>query len=170
MVTRFKYRLIIFASIFALLFAVLFVQLGNLTLNQGGAISSASESKTTRTQTIDGERGSILDTNGIPLAYDERSYDVEFLRDPSRTTYTDKAYYTDIIINTIKIIEDNDGKVIDTFNIVRRPGGEYEFDFGDVNEEAFQKRHENSGTGTGYPRACRTKRLVRFCRYGRKHS
>ena len=143
MVTRFKYRLIIFASIFALLFAVLFVQLGNLTLNQGGAISSASESKTTRTQTIDGERGSILDTNGIPLAYDERSYDVEFLRDPSRTTYTDKAYYTDIIINTIKIIEDNDGKVIDTFNIVRRPGGEYEFDFGDVNEEAFQKRHEN---------------------------
>ena len=143
MVSRFKYRLIVICSIIAVLFAVMILQLGSLALDQGSSLSDESSSRTTRTQYIDGERGSILDTNGIPLAYDERSYNVEFLRDPTRNTYTDKAYYTDIIVKTIDIIEENGGAVIDTFNIIKNARGEFEFYFGDVSEEVSETRHEN---------------------------
>ena len=91
MVKKFKNRFIALILLVSVVFTIMSVQLGNLTLGQGAQLSSESESKTLRTLSVDGVRGSILDVNGVPLAYDQSSYDVEFLRDPEKSTYTDRA-------------------------------------------------------------------------------
>lgn len=143
MVKKFKNRFIALILLVSVVFTIMSVQLGNLTLGQGAQLSSESESKTLRTLSVDGVRGSILDVNGVPLAYDQSSYDVEFLRDPEKSTYTDRAYYTDIIIKTIDIIEKNGGKLIDTFNIIQNDDGSFSFDFGNISQEAYDKRLAN---------------------------
>ena len=140
---KFKYRFIIAIILVVALMTTLIAQAANLTLVQGADYSSESESRITRTIAVDGARGSIVDCNGVPLAYDESSYNVEFLRDTAKKTYTDRAYYTDIIIETIELIEENGGETIDTFNIVRDENGNFDFDFGDISQEAKEKRIKN---------------------------
>ena len=54
--------------------------------------SSVSATKILRSVSVDGARGDITDVNGIPLAYDQTSYDVQVLRDPSKNTYTDRSH------------------------------------------------------------------------------
>lgn len=124
------------------LFIVLFVQLVQLMLVNGEEYAAMSGTLKQREISIPGARGSILDRNGLPLAYDEKSYNVQFYRDPTTSTETDRAYYTSIIIETIDIIEKNDGEMIDTFVIKHDDAtDEYVFDWGIENEE-FQKSRE----------------------------
>jgi penicillin-binding protein 2 len=102
-----------------------------------------SEDKKVRELTLKGSRGQIMDITGIPLAYDQSSFDVEFTRDPSKSTNTDKAYYTDVLIKAIDVIERNGGQVIDTFSIKKGDDGGFYFDFGITNPEDVAKREEN---------------------------
>ncbi len=134
-------RFLIFGVVFALLIVVIFIQLIKLTLVQGATFAKELGKLSTRTVTETGARGSILDRNGLPLAYDVKSYNVRFYKDPLKSTSTDRAYYTGIIMNAIKIIEQNNGKVIDTFAIkYSEETGGYYFDFGITNEKAIAKR------------------------------
>ena len=80
-----------------------------------------------------------MDKNGIPLAYDEKSYNVQFTKDPTKTTYEDRAYYTDILMRAIDIIELNGGKTINTFSISRNAEGKFVFDFKTENAEVAKK-------------------------------
>lgn len=127
----------------AAIFLVVAVQLSNLTLAQAESLSMRSEDRKTRTLTLKGSRGQILDSSGIPLAYDQSSYDVEFTRDPSRNTTTDRAYYTDVLTKAIELIESGGSEIIDTFNIIRDDDGTYKFDFGVTNPDAVARREEN---------------------------
>jgi len=143
MFAKLKNRYIIFSIVAFVMFAVLVLQLFSLTILNGAYYSEQSQTKKTRSITLTGQRGSIFDKNGIPLAYDEKSYNVEFYKDPAKSASSDKAHYTDIILNTIKIIEKNGGKVIDTFNIKKNSKGEFYFDFGITDKDAKTKREKN---------------------------
>ena len=137
-------RFIAFGVIAVSMFVLLFVQLIQLTLVKGEEYAAALSELDQRTISVSGARGSILDRNGLPLAYDEKSYDVQFYRDPTKNSETDRAYYTGIIIDTIKIVEENGGKTVDTFAIqYNEETGEYDFDWGITDAEAMQRREAN---------------------------
>lgn len=140
---KFKVRFIIAIIVVVSLCVSLITQVGALTLTQGDELSSVSATKILRSVSVDGARGDITDANGIPLAYDQTSYDVQVLRDPSKNTYTDRAYFTDIFMKAINIIEKNGGKIIDTFNIIRDENGDFKFNFGDISQDASEKREKN---------------------------
>ncbi len=130
MLKKLRTRFIACFVIIAFVFVIVGVQLVNLTMAQSDTLTTQSEDRTVRKLTLKGSRGQILDNTGIPLAYDQSSYNVEFTRDPSKNTTTDRAYYTDILIQAIQMIEENDGTVIDSFSIVRKDDGSFAFDFG----------------------------------------
>ncbi len=143
MLSKLKNRFIICFILIAVLFVAVGAQLSNLTMAQSDTLTVQSEDRKVRTLTVKGARGQIMDITGIPLAYDQSSYDVEFTRDPAKNTTTDKAYYTDVLIKTIGLIEENEGTIIDTFNIVRGQDGVFGFDFGVTDPEAVRAREEN---------------------------
>lgn len=137
-------RFIIFGALVLALFIVLFIQLFQLMLVNGEEYAAMSGALKQREISISGARGSILDRNGLPLAYDEKSYNVQFYRDPTKNTETDRAYYTSVILDAIDIVEKNNGEIIDTF-VIRHDGktDEYYFDWGITNEENQQSREQN---------------------------
>lgn len=150
-------RFLIFGVVFALLFSVLFVQLIKLTLVQGASFAGEMGKLSKRTVTESGARGSIFDRNGLPLAYDVKSYNVRFYKNPLKSSATDRAYYTRIIMDAIKIIERNGGKIIDTFAIkYNDETGGYYFDFGIKNEEAIAKREKNWLSNMYIPKSTKT--------------
>lgn len=135
-------RFIVFAVLIMGLFLTLVIQLAKLTVVEGERYQAMATKLDKREITVSGARGSILDRNGLPLAYDEKSYNVQFYRDPMKRSET--AYYTAIIIDTIKIIEENGGQTVDTFAIrYDEKTDEYDFDWGDIKEEFEAKREEN---------------------------
>ncbi len=146
MLKKLRSRFLIIFVLISVMFLAAGAQLSNLTMAQSDELTVQSEDRKVRTLPVKGSRGQILDITGIPLAYDQSTYDVEFTRDPSKNTTTDKAYYTDVLIRTISLIEENDGEIIDTFNIVRGEDGTFSFDFGLPSvgyEEAMAKRELN---------------------------
>lgn len=143
MVEKLKSRFFICMAVIAVVFIVIAVQLYDITVTQGGELTVKSEDRTVRTLNLKGSRGQITDITGIPLAYDQSSYNVEFTRDATRNSTTDRAYYTDILIRTIDIIEEKGETVIDTFSIIRNSDGTFAFYFGDITEDAHKKREEN---------------------------
>ncbi|MEG0257433.1 MAG: penicillin-binding transpeptidase domain-containing protein [Christensenella sp.] len=143
MFKKFKNRFFVGMAIILALFIMLGAGLGNLTLKEGVKLTTASEDKKVRTLSVKGTRGQITDVTGIPLAYDESSYDIRFIKDPSKNSTTDKAYYTDILIETIGIIEQSGGATIDTFNLKRAADGSFAFDFGITDEKAIADREAN---------------------------
>ncbi len=143
MLKKLKNRFFAGLAVIVALFIFLLVGLGNLTLAQGGDLTTLSENKKVRTLNLKGSRGQITDVTGIPLAYDQSSYDIQFVKDPSRNSTTDKSYFTNILDQTIALIEQNGGKTIDTFAIKRQDDGTFAFDFGITDPEAVAKREEN---------------------------
>lgn len=112
----------------------------NLTVLQGAENDAKSTSRKTRTITLQAQRGKILDSSGLPLAYDRRSYNVTFSRDPYQTGESWRAKYTDIIIKTIDIVEKNGSSVVDSFVIRKDENGEFYFYWGVTDEEAVKAR------------------------------
>ncbi len=140
---NFRNRFFVYGAVTAVLFIVLLVQMIQLMVVKGEEYAAKVTALTERKITISGARGSILDRNGLPLAYDQKAFNVQFYRDPTKNTETDRAYYTATIIETINIIEKNGGKTIDTFAIYYdETKDEYYFDFGITNEENIAKREK----------------------------
>ena len=137
-------RFIIFGVIILGLFILLFVQLIQLTLVKGDEYAAMSEELKTREIRVSGARGSIFDRNGLPLAYDQKSYNVQFKKNQNRNSEVDRAYYTGIIIESIDIIEHNGGKTIDSFAIRYDSDiGEYYFDWDVTDPKARALREAN---------------------------
>lgn len=135
-------RFIVFAVLILGLFLTLVIQLAKLTVVEGEMYEAMATELDEREITVSGARGSILDRNGLPLAYDEKSYNVQFYRDPMKSSET--AYYTAIIIDTINIIEENGGQTVDTFAIRYDEGtDEYSFYWGDIDPKFMPRREEN---------------------------
>ena len=145
-----KNRFIVFGGVAVALFVVLLVQLIQLMLVRGAGLAAEASKLEVNTISISGARGSILDRNGLPLAYDQKAFNVQFYRDPTKNTEVDRAYYTSIIIETIGIVERNGGSTIDTFAVfLDEDTGEYYFDFG-ITEEGFVERREENWRSNMY--------------------
>ena len=144
-----KNRFFLMLVIILLSLVLLGVSLANASLGDGKGIYAEEETvapqlETERTITLKGTRGKILDINGQPLAYNQPSYNVEFLReDVNRRSAEYRPLYTEMMIKTVDLIERHGGKTIDSFPILRNENGEYVFDWGTQNEESAEKREVN---------------------------
>lgn len=143
-------RFIIFALVVFLLMSVLIERLYALTVMQGAEYSSQAQRESVSKIVLRGKRGTIYDRNGLVLAYDETSYNVEFLRDGNNRTDYDSAVYTESLLEAISIIEANGGETIDTSYIKRSEDGEFYYDWGSENERTITSRYRNFCNACGF--------------------
>ncbi len=132
---------------FILAFAVLVFSLADLQFVHSAEYDTASAVKHTRTLKIEGARGKILDTNGIPLAQDEVSYNLEFYREYNLKS--EREMYTDSIIFALELMNKYGRDIEPSFSISKKDNGEYAFSWGDVDGETAQKR-ENTWRSNFY--------------------
>ena len=123
-------RFITVMVIILLMFSVLIVRLFDLQVISYEDNLASAEKKKTKTINSQGNRGSIMDSNSLTLAYDKQIYNVKFYRDPnfvpSETdaegrTLSQYQVYTSAIIDVIDIVEKNGGKMDTAFSMVRDP-------------------------------------------------
>ena len=70
-------RSLICLGAFVMAFVVLIVTLFDMQILNGSSYANSAVTRKTRTLTVPGTRGKILDSNGIPLAVDEKIYKIE---------------------------------------------------------------------------------------------
>lgn len=140
---RLRNRYFIIGVLLVILFGLLIAQLGRLTLSEGQEYYSKSEERKQRTITLKGQRGRILDRNGLLLAFNQKSFDIQFFRDPAKRTDADRALYTEAIMKTIEIVEKSGGRTVDTFAIRRNDQNEYAFVWDVTSEAAVAAREKN---------------------------
>ena len=133
-------RTIILVLIILAMFLGMAGKLAYMQLWQNDTYIAMADERSTKTYALYGNRGTIYDCNMIPLAYDRASYNVTFYRDPSMTSGSNRAAYTQSIIRAIEIIEQNGKKVELEFWLKRDENNEWVFDTGAATEEADRKR------------------------------
>ena len=101
-----------------------------------------ADERSTKTYALYGKRGTIYDCNMIPLAYDRSSYNVTFYRDPSMTSGSNRATFTQSIIRAIQIIEQHGKSVNLEFWLERGEDGKWRFNTGASSAEADEKRQK----------------------------
>lgn len=117
-------RFLIVAALMICMMVALVYRLGTLTIAEGQTWSEEAAGRKVRSIAVKGERGRILDRNGVVLAYSETCYNVEFLRDADNRTDYDSAVYTESLIKAIDIIERSGGTTIDTSYLAMDENGE----------------------------------------------
>ncbi len=125
---------------FVVAFIILACTLADLQLIRSDELKEASAVKKTRTLKIEGTRGKILDSNGIPLAQDEVSYNLEFYREYS--LISEREMYTNSIIFALELFKKYDRDIAATFAITKNDQGEYVFSWGNVDEATAKKRED----------------------------
>lgn len=141
MFTKFRRRYFAFLTVILVMFGVLIAQYYHLMLGSTTEETAAVADTGVKSISVKGMRGSILDVNGIPLAYNEASYNIEFIYDVTKKASSDYANYTQIFLQTIELVEKNGGDIIDTFLIARDDEtGAFGFDVGDIPDTARAKR------------------------------
>ena len=118
---QFKGRYIAFAVFIALVLGAFVVRLFDMQFVHGEENLTAEQEFSRKTVRLTGPRGKIVDTNGLPLAYNKTSYNVDFVRDPYQKGETYREAYTKGIIKAIDIIEKNGGKTISIASIRSSP-------------------------------------------------
>jgi len=140
------WRLGLLCFIFFALFGLIIWRMNSMVRTQGDAYAETAASKSTKSITLYGMRGTIYDTNMNPLAYDRLSYNVTFYRDPSRTNAADRAKYTQILLDVIKLVESNGKSTVNDFWMRKDEHGQWVFAAGAATEtaEASRKRSWSS--------------------------
>ena len=119
-------RTILMGLIVLGMFAAMLGKLAVMQVVQQDDYIAMAEERSTKTYALYGNRGTIYDCNMIPLAYDRSSYNVTFYRDPSLTSGSNRAAYTQSIIRAIEIIEQNGKKVDLEFWLERDENGKWQ--------------------------------------------
>ena len=119
-------RYLVFIVLLILVFTLMFGQLASLQLVHSADYAAQVASKSTRTVSIVGKRGTIYDRNMTVLAYDRESYNVQFYRDPDRNTQADREAYTMVIYELIMLIESNGNSTVDEFWLSRDENGKWQ--------------------------------------------
>ena len=123
-------RMLLLSGILVFVFMAFFVRLNYMIRVVGDNYSSRAESRSTKAITMYGRRGTIFDTNMVPLAYDRNSYNVTFYRDPTRNSDADRLAYTQTLINVIKLVESNGKACVNDFWLKKDEDGIWRFDSG----------------------------------------
>ncbi|MDD4796990.1 MAG: penicillin-binding transpeptidase domain-containing protein [Eubacteriales bacterium] len=148
---NFAKRYIVVGAVFSAIFLVLVGRLFFMQYQQGDVYALQASNKKTQTIRLVGERGRILDSNGMPLAYNTVSYTVQFVRDSTKRSEADIINYTNIISRTIDIVEKHGGSTVTDLNIRRQADGSFAFYFGDdISDELFAKREDSWRKNMGF--------------------
>lgn len=113
-----------------------------MIFNNSDAYASRASSKSTKTITVYGKRGTIYDHNMVPLAYDETSYDVTFYRDPTKSSEADRSNYTQVLIDVIRLIESNGKTTVNDFWMKKDEDGIWRFNSGSSSEAVERSREK----------------------------
>ena len=73
----YKSRVLILSLVLALIFGAVFYRLQDMIVVKSDAYSARAATKSTKTITVYGKRGTIYDTNMVPLAYDETNWNYD---------------------------------------------------------------------------------------------
>jgi len=113
-----------------------------LQLVEGAQYFESAQDQNRREIRITGTRGKILDTHGTPLAYMQKAYDVQFVKDPTRSGAADRKAYTEVILKTIRLIRENGGTVVNDGAITMDDAGNFVFSWGVTNPESMASREK----------------------------
>ena len=133
-------RMVYFCLGLLAVFAAIFLRMDYMVRAKGDTYSETAASKSTKTIKLYGMRGTIYDANMTPLAYNRRSYNVTFYRNPSLTSDADRANYTQILISVIQLIESNGKSTVNDFWMKKDENGHWYFDSGAISEAAEATR------------------------------
>ena len=122
--------MLLLSGILVLVFAAFIVRINYMIRQRGEAYAERAESRSAKTITLYGMRGTIYDTNMVPLAYDRRSYNVTFYRDPLRNSEADRLAYTKTLAEVIRLIESNGKTTVNDFWLKKDENGVWHFDSG----------------------------------------
>ena len=146
-----KFRFGFFIFVIFGMFAVLVSGLVELQLTDTDYYAQKAESGRTKTITLKGKRGNIMDAESVILANDEYIFNVTFYKDSATVSKAAYRMYTNAIIDTIKIIENNGGSMAINFNIQRNEEtGEWEFNFGSGVSDAVLATRERQWRSNNY--------------------
>ena len=123
----YRNRVLIVCLVLVLAFTAVFFRLDSLMIDGQEASTARASSRSTKTLSVTGMRGTIYDVNMTPLAYDRRSYNVTFYRDPSRSSAEDRKGYTRSILKTIQLVESNGKSTITEFWLKKDENGVWRF-------------------------------------------
>lgn len=126
-------RMLLLSGILVLVFTAFIVRINFMIRNNGETYAERAESRSAKTITLYGMRGTIYDTNMVPLAYDRRSYNVTFYRDPLRNSEADRLAYTKTLAEVIRLIESNGKTTVNDFWLKKDENGVWHFDSGSDN-------------------------------------
>jgi len=119
-------RIYIMIGLFVILASILIYRIFYLQIINGESYLENFTYQTTKEITIPSSRGNIFDCNGKLLAYNELAYSVT-IQDLYESSSSKNENLNDTIFRIIQMIEANDDKIINDFNIVLNDNGSYEF-------------------------------------------
>ena len=123
-------RMLLLSGILVLVFAAFLVRINVMIRSRGDTYAERAQTRSAKTLTLYGMRGTIYDTNMVPLAYDRRSYNVTFYRDPLRNNDADRLAYTQTLADVIKLIESNGKSTVNDLWLKKDEEGVWHFDSG----------------------------------------
>ncbi len=138
-------RYISLAVILLLVFGAMAMRLYRLQVVDNADYVEQAASKSTKTISLTGMRGTIYDADMIPIAYDSRSYNVQFYRDPSKTSTAARKAYTQSIYETILLIESNGKTTLDPateFWLKRDENGNWVWNFNTTSDSVAEVREK----------------------------
>ena len=130
----YKNRVLIVCLVLLIAFTAVFFRLDSLMIDGQEASTARASSRSTKTLSVTGMRGTVYDVNMTPLAYDRRSYNVTFYRDPSRSSEEDRKGYTRSILKTIQLVESNGKSTITEFWLKKDENGVWRFSTNSTSE------------------------------------
>lgn len=135
-------QMLIVVAVIVAMGCAIFFRMRSMILTDGDSYAATAESKSTKTMAVYGMRGTVYDTNMVPLAYNRRSFDITFYRDPSKSNAEYRANYTQVIIKTIELVESMGKSTIDEFWMKKGEDGVWYFDTGSGSETIEARRKE----------------------------
>ena len=136
----YKNRVLMVCLVLVIAFTAVFFRLNNMMIDNQDASTARASSRSTKTLSIYGMRGTIYDVNMTPLAYDRLSYNVTFYRDPSQSSAEYRQAYTRSILETIRLIESNGKSTITEFWMSKDENGVWRFDGGSSSQSVNETR------------------------------
>ncbi len=133
-------RIAMLAGILALVFCAMFVRMYGMIVKNSDRYTARATTQASKTITTYGKRGTIYDTNMVPLAYDETSWNVTFYRDPTKSEEADRAAYTQVLIKVINLIESNGKSTVNDLWLKKDDDGIWRFNSGSSSEAVERSR------------------------------
>jgi len=119
-------RILVVLLVITILSAILIGRLFFLQIINGEETLEAFTLKIQKERTINSTRGKIYDRNGVLLAYNELAYNVT-IEDIYESGSEKNRNINETLLKVIDVIEENNDKIINDFNIILDEDGEFAF-------------------------------------------